>query len=388
MAPLNPEAIPDIAVVREDLFQILERRRVAILSGFAVAVLGSLGLLAWVSVGRDREDRLRAEYHAIVDDLAQGRTLYSYVGNEAVPQKDAAVDQAKKLEELRVRAAGSGIEPLVLLQLALRHQVAGEDAKALSVLGELRAKFADSPVMAIQAYDSETSTLVDRLEGISKRRMAFTGGKKTVVPKPDLATVALVETDLGSFKVAFYPDIAPKHVEAFVAQAKSGGFNGTQVYSVRRGEWIELGGGDRTRDASPRDDREDDPAVALAPEDASRLFVKHRRRTVTSVRLLSGDQGDRFAVVLAENRADFDASNTPFGELLDDESAAVADRIGSAMTYSQDAAWVGRKEEKDFPHTPSRPVVIRRVSIWKEGVIAPGHTWDTSRVGTDQPEPK
>jgi len=138
---------------------------------------------------------------------------------------------------------------------------------------------------------------------------------------------------------------------------------------------------------APYLDREDDPAAALAPEDAARLHVKHRRGMVTSVRLLSGDQGDRFAVVLSETRPDFDANNTPFGELFGDESAGVADRIGSAMTYAQDAVWQGRREQKDYPNTPSRPVTVRRVTIFRDGEIDAGHAWDTSRVGTDQPEP-
>ncbi len=387
MAPFNPESIPDAAEMREGLAHSFEAHRVAILGGLALLVFGSLGLLAYSSVSKDREDRLRAEYHGIVDDLERGRTLYSYAAGEAVPQKEIAADQAKRLEELRARADGSDVEPFILLQLALRYQVSDEDAKALAVLGELRTKHPDSPVLQIQAYDSETATLVDRLEGISKRRSASTTTRKVVEPRPDLSTVALVETDLGTFKIVFYPDLAPRHVAALVDGARAGSFNGTRVYTVRQGNWIELGGGDRTRNDAPRDDRDDDPAVALPPEDASRLYVKHRRRTVTSVRLLSGDQGDRFAVVLSEARADFDATNTPFGELLDDESAAVADRIGSALTYSQDAAWIGRREEKDFPNTPSRPVTIRRISIWKDGVLDKGHTWDTSRVNTDQPEP-
>ncbi len=78
---------------------------------------------------------------------------------------------------------------------------------------------------------------------------------------------------------------------------------------------------------------------------------------------------------------------TPFGELVDDDSAATADRLGSELTYGDDAAWVGRNEATQFPSTPSHPPVVRRVSIWKEGKLADGHAWDTSRVGTDQPEP-
>ncbi len=387
MAGFSPDAIPDVADVREGLADRFEKHRIAILGGLAAIVVGSLALLALGSVRRDREDRIRSEYHSIVDDFEGRKTLYAAGGGDPVPQKEVAREQAGRLEDLRPRAKGTEIEPLLLLQLALRWQVAGEDAKALAVLGELDAQFTDAPVRQIPSFDSDRASLVSRLEALSRDRKKFSEGLRFAEPGPDLSTHALVETDLGNMKIVLYRDLARRHAEAFLAQAKSGGFNGTQAYVVRRGEWIECGGGDRTRDDDPKDDREDDPALSLAPEDDARYTVKHRRRTVTSVPLLSGDQADRFAVVLSEAKPDFDSVRTPFGELLDDAGAAVADRLGSAMTYAQDATKIGRKEERDFPFTPSKPVRIRRVSVWKDGVLDPGHAWDTSRVNTDQPEP-
>ncbi|HEU4394959.1 MAG TPA: hypothetical protein VFS92_05280, partial [Planctomycetota bacterium] len=65
----------------------------------------------------------------------------------------------------------------------------------------------------------------------------------------------------------------------------------------------------------------------------------------------------------------------------------VADRLGGAMVYGEDAVYINRKERTDYPYTPSKPVRVRRVSIWKDGALDAGHTWDTARVGTDTPEP-
>lgn len=386
MAGFAPDAIPDVAEVREGLSTRFEKHRVAILGAFALVVGGSLALLAMGSVRRDREDRIRAEYHSIVDDYEGDRTLFT-PGGDPAPRKDVAKEQAGRLEALRARAKGAEVEPLLLLQLALRWQVAGEDAKAVAVLEELDAGFRDSPVLQIPSFDTDRASLVARLKAQSEARGKFAADLKFVEPKADLSVHALVETDLGAMKIVLFRDVAPKHAEAFLARAKAGAFNGTQAYVVHRGAWIECGGGDRTRNDDPRDDREDDPALALAPEDDARYLVKHRRRTVTSVPLLSGDQADRFAVVIAEARPEFDGVRTPFGQLLDDASASVADRIGSVMTYSQDAKKIGKKEERDFPYTPSSPVRIRRVSVWKEGALDAGHAWDTSRVNTDQPEP-
>ena len=388
MSPITPESIPDVADVRQGLAERFERWRVPILAGVAVAVLASVGLLAWISVRRDREDTLRTELHSITDDFQGNRTLYSLDdGQQPHANREVAEDQAKKLEELRARAAGTPVEPQALLHLALRRQILGEDDRVLAILEEIRTNFPDSPVLRIQSFDTDRASLVDRIAGISRRRREFAAQHKFLEPKGDTSVVALVETDLGNMRIVFFTDLAPKHADAFVLQAKNGGFNGTRLYYARRGEWIELGGGARTRNAEPRDDREDDPDLALGPEDAARTGVKHRRRMVTSVPLLSGDQADRFAVVLSEKRPDFDAVRTPFGELLDDDSAGVADRLASQLTYGEDAAFLDRRERTDYPYTPSRPVTIRRVSIWKEGVLAPGHAWDTSRVNTDTPEP-
>ena len=82
-----------------------------------------------------------------------------------------------------------------------------------------------------------------------------------------------------------------------------------------------------------------------------------------------------------------DGIRTPFGEILDDESAGVADRLGGAMVYGEDAVYLNRRERTDFPWTPSQPVKVWRVSVWKEGALDAGHSWDTSRVNTDTREP-
>lgn len=387
MSAMPSDSAPKPADLAGPPHPAVERLRIPVLAGLAIVVVGSLGLLAYGSVKREKIDALRSEMDAIVGDFSGRRSLYSYSGTEAVPNPDVAEEQVKKLEELRGRAAGTEVEPLILLQIAIRHQILSRDEKAIAAIEEIRRTSPDAPILKVQSFDSDRTSLADRIAGVSRRRMEFAARTTYVPPKADPARYAVVETDLGTMKFVFYKDLAPKHIEAFVAQAKSGGFNGTRVYSTHRGDWIELGGGDRTRNASHHDDREDDPAVSLAPEGAARYGVKHRRRMLTSVPLLSGDQADRFAVVLADAKPEFDAVRTPFGELLDDDGASVADRLGSTLTFGEDATYIDRKEKTDFPNTPSRPVTVRRVSIWNEGTIEPGHTWDTARVNTDQPEP-
>jgi len=392
MAPFSPDSIPDVAEVREDLFARLERWRVAILAGLAAVVLGTLGIVAWTSSRQERIDELRADMLAIVEDYSNyegPRRLFRFVSGDSPAAREAALAEAKRLEELRPRAAGTDVEPWLLLHLALRRQAALEDDAAVALFEELGSRHPDSPVLRLPSEGADRASLVDHLLAISKKRRDSAKERRWIEPKPDPSVTALVETDLGAMKIAFYSakDLAPRHAEAFLRTAKEGGFNGTRLYRARRGDSIELGGGDRTRNDEPRDDAEDDAAVAIAPEDGTRVFVRHRRRMVTSVPLLTGDQRDRFAVVLAETKPEFDGVRTPFGELADDESAGVADRLGAAMVYSEDAVYINRKERTDYPWTPSKPVLVRRVSIWRDGALDAGHAWDTSRVGTDAPEP-
>ena len=389
MASFSPDSIPDVADVRDGLFSRLERWRLPILLGLAASVAGILGLVAWISVRHEAEDSLRADMLSIVEDYAnyEGRLRVGRFAQDTPASREAAQKEAAKLEALRPRAAGTDVEPWLLLHLALRRQAALEDDAALALLDELKTKHAEAPVLRLPSHGADRASLVDHLIGFSRSRRDSAKERKWVEPKPDRSITALVETDLGSMKLVFYRDLAPKHFEAFAKTAKEGGFNGTRLYRAKRGDSIELGGGDRTRNDEPRDDTEDDAAMSIAPEDTTKVYVRHRRRVVTSVPLLTGDQRDRIAIVLAETKPEFDGIRTPFGELADDESAGVADRLGGAMVYGDDAVYLNRKERTDYPFTPSKPVRVRRVSIWKDGALDAGHTWDTSRVGTDNPEP-
>ncbi|HEU4394781.1 MAG TPA: peptidylprolyl isomerase [Planctomycetota bacterium] len=390
MASFSPDSIPDVAEVRQDLFQRLERWRVPILLGLAASVAGILGLVAWSSSRAHTEDDLRAEMLSIVEDYENfegPRRVIRFLQADSPAGRDAAAKEAAKLEALRPRAEGTDVEAWLLLHIALRRQTALEDDAALALLDELKTKHPDSPVMRLPSHGADRASLVEHLADISRRRRESAKERKWVEPKADRSISALVETDLGAMRLVFYRDLAPKHADAFVQTAKEGGFNGTRLYRAKRGDWIELGGGAFTRNDEPRDDAEDDAAMAMAPEDATKVYVKHRRRMVTSVPLLTGDQRDRFAIVLAESKADFDGIRTPFGELADDESAGVADRLGGAMVYGEDAVYINRKERTDYAFTPSKPVRVRRVSIWKDGALDAGHTWDTARVGTETLEP-
>src|SRR5262249_42142368 len=65
--------------------------------------------------------------------------------------------------------------------------------------------------------------------------------------------VAVFETDFGTFKIALYPDVAPRHVENFKKLIKEKFYDGTGFYRVSPdflflgGDLQNRGGGNRCR---------------------------------------------------------------------------------------------------------------------------------------------
>ncbi len=384
MNTIQTDSIPDIADVRESLIEKMERYRYAILGGLAVSVFGTLGVLAAVSLRQEKVDALRDQLNAIVAPAGQAKGLLL---PDLRPDPEVVKEQISALDAMREAVKGSPVEPDVLFHLALREQYAGNDDRVLTLAADLKERFPEAPILRVRSFDSETTPLLSHIEAFSRARREFAAAHKVERPAPDASYVARIETSEGEMKVVFFREQAPAHFEAFLRHAKSGAFNGTRIYLVRPGEWIEGGGGDFTRNDDPKDDGEDDAARALPPADAARARVRHTRGTVTSVPLLSGDQSDRFAIVLQEERPEFDGVRSPIGELLDEPSRQVADRIASRLTYGRDPVWTGRRQASAHPNTPSTPITIWRTSIFREGVLDEGHQWDTGRVGSMEPEP-
>src|SRR5512134_320624 len=64
---------------------------------------------------------------------------------------------------------------------------------------------------------------------------------KAVPPPPDPRPKAIIKTRFGEMEMKFYPELAPKHVENFIALAKSGFYNGTIFHRVIPGFMIQGG---------------------------------------------------------------------------------------------------------------------------------------------------
>src|SRR4029453_9789527 len=55
---------------------------------------------------------------------------------------------------------------------------------------------------------------------------------KASYPPVAEGTLAVVETELGSFTIRLMPSIAPQHAQSFVKTAKSGGYGGTTFHRL------------------------------------------------------------------------------------------------------------------------------------------------------------
>ena len=115
-------------------------------------------------------------------------------------------------------------------------------------------------------------------------------------PPSDLE--AVVATDLGSFRLAFAPDKAPRHVEQFIRLARQGYYDGSAFHMMVANGVIQ--GGD------PLLKNPKTPKNPLASELSD---LKHERGVVSSV-------GDQFFVCLSPQRA-LDGQYSTFGRVVE-----------------------------------------------------------------------
>jgi peptidyl-prolyl cis-trans isomerase B (cyclophilin B) len=70
---------------------------------------------------------------------------------------------------------------------------------------------------------------------------AASSDKAATAPNPANDMVAVIQTELGTFRMEFAPDKAPKHVEQFIKLSQEGFYDGTGFFRVGKGH---IDGGD------------------------------------------------------------------------------------------------------------------------------------------------
>ena len=160
--------------------------------------------------------------------------------------------------------------------------------------------------------------------------------------KPHPAVVAMreytarVETNLGTFRLRFFPDAAPNAVRCFIKAAERGLYDGLPLVEVAKGKMLVFGDGSKGG-------KVEFERSALSPVAGSVSFVR------------AGDgknQVGRLRVVLGEDVAQAQGE-TIFAEVS--EGLAVARRLGSVATRREGGRAV-----------PVEEVLIERVVVEKK----------------------
>ncbi len=134
---------------------------------------------------------------------------------------------------------------------------------------------------------------------------------------------AVVTTDLGSFRIQFFPEKAPKHVAQFLSYSQKGFYDGTAFFRVLANGLIQGGDPLLKTEATPRS-RWGTGGFNTLPSEFSDL--KHERGTVSAVHLPGkpDSDGSQFFVCISPQPA-FDGKYSVFGQVT--EGMDVVERI-------------------------------------------------------------
>ena len=154
---------------------------------------------------------------------------------------------------------------------------------------------------------------------------------------------ATIHTDFGTMTLQFFPDVAPKHIENFLALAEDGFYDNLAFHRVIDGFMIQGG--------CPRGDGTGDGPRRLPAEFSDR---PHEFGTLSMARSADPDSAScQFFICL--DRSDFlDGQYTAFGQIADEPSAETLKKIGKVPTQD------GGSGEKS---SPVEPVKIVKVTV-------------------------
>jgi peptidyl-prolyl cis-trans isomerase B (cyclophilin B) len=142
---------------------------------------------------------------------------------------------------------------------------------------------------------------------------------------------AILKTKFGDMDIVFFPEKAPKHVENFIALAKSGFYNGTIFHRVIPGFMIQ-GGDPNTKDLNkPETYGQGGPSQRLKAEFND---IPHRRGILSMARTSDPNSaGSQFFIVVKDSNF-LDGQYTVFGEVV--KGMEVVDKIVGLPKNSRD----------------------------------------------------
>lgn len=394
--PLNPDSIPTSEQVRETLLDRIYypyQKQI-----WAVGIVLAIAIVGYLAAVEYRIRRLNEQWSR------RDAAVSLRAGEDDPTGVKGAEARIAALERLIKDFPEDPVTPYALTELMTAQRQAERYDDSLQTLTRLRTEHRDfllNSELADPGASGQPRSLADRVEAATNQEKEWARQTKYVHPEPAKDTLALVETTAGSFWLAFYKEQAPLHVARFIARAKAGEFNGTQVYHLRTGGTPEAptpmlfeAGSSASRHSGPGAERDpglhdrDEPLATIEPEDA-RESIRHVRGVVSAVTMPSGESADRFMVVCAKDGLSrFDGQTTPFAAVLLDRegSGDVVDRISTAPTYWTDPTTKSETEVFRMREHPYPPIWIRRVTVYRDERPDAGHAWSTAKSGTKEPE--
>ena len=144
--------------------------------------------------------------------------------------------------------------------------------------------------------------------------------------------LAVLETNLGTMVIEFFPNDAPNHVDNFVTLAESGFYDETIFHRIIPGFMIQ-GGDPNTIDGDPSTWGLGGPAHRVNAEFNT---IKHDRGIVSMARSPDPNSAGSQFFIVHSNSNFLDEQYTVFGRIVTDESFDTLDKIASVETVDRD----------------------------------------------------
>ena len=144
--------------------------------------------------------------------------------------------------------------------------------------------------------------------------------------------VAVLETQMGTIIIEFFPAAAPNHVSNFVTLAESGFYDGTLFHRIIPGFMIQ-GGDPNTVDGDPRTWGIGGPPHSV---DAEFNDIPHDRGIVSMARSQDPNSAGSQFFIVHQNSNFLDGQYTVFGRIVTEQSFETLDAIAATETGAQD----------------------------------------------------
>jgi len=158
----------------------------------------------------------------------------------------------------------------------------------------------------------------------------------------------VLETNLGTIVIEFFPDDAPNHIDNFIGLVESGFYDGTIFHRIIPGFMIQ-GGDPNTISGDPNTWGQGGPTERI---DAEFNTIKHNRGIVSMARSADPNSGGSQFFIIHKNSNFLDEQYTVFGRIVTDESFDTLDKFAAVEIGNSD-----------------RPIDTEQVKITKATVV-------------------